>query len=114
MFDLPNDGDYDRWLNVFTEASARLDALETAVTDVRQLLRDSADVNGEDILKVFEKIAYNHSSTGSWNEVMPTIEAWRMLPALVVRACPSGIGLKLEANRYECPISDFISRLVKR
>ena len=23
MFDLPNDGDYDRWLNVFTEASAR-------------------------------------------------------------------------------------------
>jgi len=55
MFDLPNDCDYDRWLNVFTEASARLDALETAVTDVRHLLRYGADVNGEEILKVLEK-----------------------------------------------------------
>ena len=64
MFDLPNDGDYDRWLNVFTEASARLDALETAVTDVRHLLRYSADVNSEEILKVLEKTADNHSCTG--------------------------------------------------
>ena len=64
MFDLPNDGEYDRWLNVFTEASARLDALETAVTDVRHLLGESADVNGDEILKVLEKTAYNHSSTG--------------------------------------------------
>ena len=64
MFDLPNESDYDRWLNVFTEASARLDALETAVTDVRHLLRYSEDVNSEEILKVLEKIAYNHSSTG--------------------------------------------------
>ena len=64
MFDLPNDGDHDRWLNVFTEASARLDALETAVTDVRHLLRHSADVDSEEILKVLEKTAYNHSSAG--------------------------------------------------
>ncbi|HME78364.1 MAG TPA: hypothetical protein VKI00_22755 [Mycobacterium sp.] len=64
MFDLPNDSDYDRWLNVFTEASARLDALETAVTDVRDLLRYSADVNSEEILKVLEKTTYNHSGTG--------------------------------------------------
>jgi hypothetical protein len=64
MFDLPDDSDYDRWLNVFTEASARLDALETAVTNVRQLLRHSADVNSEEILKVLEKTADDHSSAG--------------------------------------------------
>jgi hypothetical protein len=42
MFDLSNHrdySDYDRWLNTFTEASARLDALQTAVTDLRHLLR---------------------------------------------------------------------------
>jgi len=27
MFDLSNYSDYDRWLNAFTEASVRLDAL---------------------------------------------------------------------------------------
>jgi hypothetical protein len=64
MFDLPADSDYDRWLNVFAEASARLDALETAVTDVRHLLRYSADVNREEILEVLEKTAYDHSSAG--------------------------------------------------
>ena len=55
MFDLPNDGEYDRWLNVFTEASARLDALETAVTDVRHLLRHSASVYSYEIVKVLEQ-----------------------------------------------------------
>jgi hypothetical protein len=30
MFDLSNYGDYDRWLHAFADASARLDALETA------------------------------------------------------------------------------------
>jgi hypothetical protein len=55
MFDLLNDSDYDCWLNVFTEASARLDALETAVTDVRHLLRCGANVDSEEILKVLEK-----------------------------------------------------------
>jgi hypothetical protein len=38
--------------------------LETAVTDVRQLLRYGADVSSEEILKVLEKTAYNHSGTG--------------------------------------------------
>ena len=37
MFDLSNYSDYDRWLNAFTEASVRLDALDTAVTQVRHL-----------------------------------------------------------------------------
>jgi hypothetical protein len=44
MFDLSNQrdySDYDRWLNTFTEAFARLDALQTALTDLRHLLRQS-------------------------------------------------------------------------
>ena len=55
MFDPPNYSDYDRWLNVFFEASARLDALETAVTDVRHLLRDSASVYSDEIVEVLEQ-----------------------------------------------------------
>jgi hypothetical protein len=42
MFDLSNYSDYDRWLNAFTDASASLDALETAVTDVRHLCESGA------------------------------------------------------------------------
>ena len=57
MFDLANrsDRDYDKWLITFTEASARLDALETAVTDLRQLLRRSEGVRGGEILEVLER-----------------------------------------------------------
>jgi hypothetical protein len=55
MFDLPNYSDYDRWLTAFTEASARLDALETAVTDVRHLLGYSEGVHSAEILKVLEQ-----------------------------------------------------------
>ncbi|MBV8179372.1 MAG: hypothetical protein JOY55_19500 [Mycobacterium sp.] len=55
MFDLPDYGDYGRWLDAFTEASARLDALETAVTDVRHLLRHSEGIHSAEILKVLEQ-----------------------------------------------------------
>ena len=55
MFDAPNDSDYDSWLNVFCQASARLEALETAVTDVRHLLRHGESIHSEEILKVLEK-----------------------------------------------------------
>jgi hypothetical protein len=55
MFDLPDDSDYGRWLDAFTEASARLDALETAVTDVRHLLRNSEGIYSAEILKVLEQ-----------------------------------------------------------
>jgi hypothetical protein len=55
MFDLPDDSDYGRWLDAFTEASARLDALETAVTDVRHLLRHSEGVHSAEVLKVLEQ-----------------------------------------------------------
>jgi hypothetical protein len=55
MFKPPNHSDYDKWLRAFFEASARLDALETAVTDVRGLLRYSESVHSEEIVKVLER-----------------------------------------------------------
>jgi hypothetical protein len=58
MFDLSNHrdyGDHDRWLNAFTEASARLDALQTAVTDLRHLLCHSEGVRSTEILEVLER-----------------------------------------------------------
>jgi hypothetical protein len=55
MFDPPNYSDYDRWLNVFFEASARLDALETALIEVRHLLRYSERLHSEEIVKVLEQ-----------------------------------------------------------
>ena len=57
MFDLSNlsDCDDDRWLSTFTAASARLDALETVVTDLRNLLRHSEGVRGAEILEVLER-----------------------------------------------------------
>ena len=54
MFDLSNHSDYDKWLNVFTEASARLDALETAVTQVRHLC-EGGGVSNERILEVLKR-----------------------------------------------------------
>jgi hypothetical protein len=47
--------DYDRWLNTFTAASARLDALQTAVTDLRHLLHHSEGVCSAEILEVLER-----------------------------------------------------------
>ncbi len=66
MFDLLNrrdHSDYDRWLNTFTEASARLDALQTAVTDLRHLLRRSEGVRSAEILEVLERHGVQH---GPW------------------------------------------------
>ena len=55
MFDLSNYSDYDKWLNVFTEASARLDALETALTEVRHLCESGAVFSYEQILEVLKR-----------------------------------------------------------
>ncbi len=59
MFDLSKPpatmATYDRWANTFAQASARLDALETAVTDLRHLLRYSEDVHSAEILEVLER-----------------------------------------------------------
>jgi hypothetical protein len=58
MFDLSNQrdySDYDKWLNAFTEASARFEALQTAVTDLRDLLRHSEGGRSAEILEVLER-----------------------------------------------------------
>ena len=58
MFDLSNPcdySDYDEWLRTFTEASARLEALQTAVIDLRHLLRHSEGVRSAEILEVLER-----------------------------------------------------------
>ncbi len=58
MFDLSNQSDYsdyDKWLSIFAEASARLEALGTAVADLRHLLRDSEGVHSAEILEVLER-----------------------------------------------------------
>ena len=54
MFDLSNYSDYDRWLNVFTEASARLDALETALAELRHVC-ERGGVSNEQILEVLKR-----------------------------------------------------------
>jgi hypothetical protein len=59
MFEPPNYHAYDRWLTVFSEASARLDALETAVIDIRYLLRHNENVDTELILNALAKTANN-------------------------------------------------------
>jgi hypothetical protein len=58
MLDLSNPcdySDYDKWLRTFTEASARLEALQTAVIDLRHLLRRSEGVRSAEILEVLER-----------------------------------------------------------
>jgi hypothetical protein len=58
MFDLSNPcdySDYDKWLRTFTEASARLKGLQTAVIDPPHLLRQSEGVRSAEILEVLER-----------------------------------------------------------
>ena len=58
MFDLSNHrdySDYNKWLHTFTEVSERLEALETAVTDLRHLLMHSEGVRSADIFEVLER-----------------------------------------------------------
>lgn len=57
MFDLSSrsESDYDRWLTTFTEASVRLDALATAVSDLRHLVGRSADIDTAEILELLER-----------------------------------------------------------
>ena len=49
-----DDRDYDNWLTTLTGASARLDDLQTAVTEVRSLC-EGGGVDSEQILKVLER-----------------------------------------------------------
>jgi hypothetical protein len=49
-----DDGEYDNWLTTFAEASARLDVLQTAVTELCQLCARQ-DIHSEQVLKVLER-----------------------------------------------------------
>ena len=50
-----DDHDYDRWLDTITEASARLDALQSAVTDLRCLCENEG-ASTDQILKVLDRL----------------------------------------------------------
>ena len=49
-----DDRDYDNWLTTLTEASARLENLQTAVTELCRLCA-SQDVHSDQVLDVLEK-----------------------------------------------------------
>jgi len=49
-----DDRDYDKWLTTLTEASARLDVLQTAVTELCRLCA-SQDVHSDQVLDVLER-----------------------------------------------------------
>lgn len=49
-----DDHDYDNWLSALSEASARLDALQTAVTEVRHLC-ERGNVDTAQILKALAR-----------------------------------------------------------
>ncbi|MGH3971283.1 MAG: hypothetical protein ACRDTV_25080 [Mycobacterium sp.] len=49
-----DDHAYDAWLAALTEASARLDVLETAITELRRRC-EKADVTSEQVLEVLER-----------------------------------------------------------
>jgi hypothetical protein len=61
MFELPKPGDdreysdYEKWAQTFAEASARLEALERAVSSLRHVLRCSDAVHSADILEVLDR-----------------------------------------------------------
>lgn len=51
-----DDHDYDHWLGTLSEASSRLDALQTAVAEVRCLC-EGHSASSEQILKVLDRLA---------------------------------------------------------
>jgi hypothetical protein len=50
-----DDRDYDTWLEFITEASARLDALQSAVKDVRCLC-EADGASTDEVLKVLDRL----------------------------------------------------------
>jgi hypothetical protein len=49
-----DDSDYDSWLDVLTEMSARLDVLQTAVTELRHRC-ESEHMDSEHVLEVLNR-----------------------------------------------------------
>ena len=50
-----DDRDYDNWLATLTQASARLDILQTAVTELCQLCEDEDVVESRQVLAILER-----------------------------------------------------------
>ena len=51
----PDERDYDNWLTTLTQASARLDRLQTVVTELCQLCEKDDVVQSRQVLEVLEK-----------------------------------------------------------
>jgi hypothetical protein len=47
--------DYDNWLATLTQASARLDVLQTVVNELRQLCEQESVVQSREVIDVLEK-----------------------------------------------------------
>ncbi len=47
--------DYDTWLATLTQASARLDTLQTVVDELRELCSGTKSVDSREVLEVLEK-----------------------------------------------------------
>ncbi|MFZ3291663.1 MAG: hypothetical protein WA622_20100 [Mycobacterium sp.] len=47
--------DYDNWLATLTQASARLDVLQTVVSELRQLCEQEDVVESRHVIEVLEK-----------------------------------------------------------
>jgi hypothetical protein len=52
---VPDERDYDNWLTTLTQASARLDHLQTVVTELCQLCEKEDVVQSRQVLEVLEK-----------------------------------------------------------
>jgi hypothetical protein len=51
----PDERDYDNWLTTLTQASVRLDHLQTVVTELRQLCQKDDVVRSREVMAVLEK-----------------------------------------------------------
>jgi hypothetical protein len=47
--------DYDNWLATLTQASQRLDVLQTVVNELRQLCRHTGVVHSREVMEVLER-----------------------------------------------------------
>jgi len=51
----PDERDYDNWLTTLTQASLRLDHLQTVVSELRQLCETDEVVQSRKVMEVLEK-----------------------------------------------------------
>jgi hypothetical protein len=51
----PDERDYDNWLSTLTQASARLDVLQTVVTELSELCEKEDVVESRQVLDVLER-----------------------------------------------------------